>query len=64
MNTIIYKGDWIINESEVKYDNPWIKLIHHKVITPGGSSGIYGEVHFKNLAIGILPIDEKDIHGE
>ena len=47
MNTIIYKGDWIINESEVKYDNPWIKLIHHKVITPGGSSGIYGEVHLK-----------------
>ena len=33
MNSIIYKGDWIINESEVKYDNPWIKLIHHKVIT-------------------------------
>jgi len=58
MNTIIYKGDWIINHSEVKYDNPWIKLIHHKVTTPGGSPGIYGEVHFKNLAIGILPIDE------
>ena len=28
------------------------------VLTPGGSTGIYGEVHFKNLAIGILPIDE------
>ena len=58
MNTIIYKGDWIINDSKVIYENPWIKVSHHNVLTPGGSTGIYGEVHFKNLAIGILPIDE------
>ena len=58
MNTIIYKGDWISNNSELKYENPWIKLLHHQVITPGGTPGIYGEVHFKNLAVGILPIDE------
>jgi ADP-ribose pyrophosphatase len=28
------------------------------VINPAGGAGIYGEVHFKNLAIGILPLDE------
>ena len=51
------RGDWKITESELVYDNPWISVNHHKVITPGGSNGIYGEVQFKNLAIGIIPID-------
>lgn len=27
------------------------------VLTPGGSPGEYGVVHFKNLAIGVVPID-------
>ena len=47
------RGDWKITESELVYDNPWISVNHHKVITPGGSNGIYGEVQFKNLAIGM-----------
>ena len=59
MNSIIYKGDWIIKGSKVTYENPWIKVNHHDVVTPGGSVGIYGEVQFKNLAIGILPIDKE-----
>ncbi|MCK4705806.1 MAG: NUDIX hydrolase, partial [Gammaproteobacteria bacterium] len=29
-----------------------------KVINPGGGISHYGKVHFKNLAIGIIPIDE------
>ena len=53
------RGDWKITESELVYDNPWISVNHHKVITPGGSNGIYGEVQFKNLAIGIIPIDNE-----
>ena len=39
------------------YENPWISVTEHKVINPGGGKGIYGKVHFKNLAIGILAID-------
>ena len=46
-----------LSQREV-YDNPWIQVTHREVITPGGSNGIYGAVHFKNLAIGIIPIDE------
>ncbi len=41
------------------YDNPWIQVSHREVITPSGSKGIYGKVHFKNKAIGIIPIDEQ-----
>ena len=49
---------WTILDSEVKYDNNWIKVIHHNVLNPNGGKGIYGMVHFKNIAIGIIPIDK------
>jgi 8-oxo-dGTP pyrophosphatase MutT (NUDIX family) len=39
------------------YANAWIDISHREVINPGGGAGIYGKVHFKNVAIGILPID-------
>ena len=42
------------------YDNPWIEVSHSDVTTPTGSDGIYGVVHFKNLAIAVVPIDEHD----
>ena len=41
------------------YDNPWIRLTEYDVLNPAGGKGIYGKVHFKNLAIGILPLDEE-----
>lgn len=41
------------------YDNPWIKVTHREVLTPAGTPGIYGVVHFKNIAIGIVPVDEE-----
>ena len=40
------------------YKNPWISLTEYQVINPGGGEGIYGKVHFKNLAIGIIVLDE------
>lgn len=40
------------------YDNPWITLDEDQVINPGGGTSIYGKVHFKNFAIGIIPLDE------
>ena len=49
---------WKTLNSELKYDNNWISLTEHQVINPSGGNGIYGKVHFKNLAIGILPLDE------
>lgn len=49
---------WKTLESDLKYDNNWISVTEHQVINPSGGKGIYGEVHFKNLAIGILPLDK------
>jgi 8-oxo-dGTP pyrophosphatase MutT (NUDIX family) len=51
------RGPWQILSREQRYDNKWITLTHHEVITPGHQRGIYGTIHFKNLAIGILPVD-------
>ena len=39
------------------YKNPWISVTEFQVINPGGGEGIYGKVHYKNLAIGILVLD-------
>ncbi len=59
MNMMKERGSWKIKSSVEKYDNPWINITEHKVINPGGIDGIYGEIHFKNLAIGIIPLDEE-----
>ena len=48
---------WQTLKSEVVYSNPWIEVSHREVINPKGGEGIYGIVSFKNLAIGIVPID-------
>lgn len=52
-------GGWITKTSTVVYENPWIKISHEDVITPKGTDGIYGVVHFKNTAIGVVPIDNE-----
>lgn len=40
------------------YDNPWINVTEYKVINPSGGEGIYGKIHYKNHAIGIIALDE------
>lgn len=54
------KNPWKTLSKEIVYDNPWIQVTHRQVITPRGTEGIYGLVHFKNLAIGIVPLDEEE----
>jgi 8-oxo-dGTP pyrophosphatase MutT (NUDIX family) len=44
----------------VAYDNPWIQVLHDDVIRPDGQPGIYGVVHFRHLAIGVVPLDQSD----
>jgi 8-oxo-dGTP pyrophosphatase MutT (NUDIX family) len=51
------KGPWTILSQKEVYENPWIKLTHHEVLTPAQTPGIYGLIHYKNLAIGVVPVD-------
>lgn len=51
---------WTILSQKGKYDNSWINVTEHQVINPAGGKGIYGVVHFKNYAIGIVPMDAEN----
>ena len=48
----------VLHKTEV-YDNKWIGVTEFDVLNPSGGKGIYGKVHFKNNAIGIIPLDEE-----
>lgn len=50
---------WKTLSGEEKYDNKWIRVTEYNVINPGGKNGIYGKVHFKNKAIGVIPLDNE-----
>ncbi|MEQ8909881.1 MAG: NUDIX hydrolase [Vicingaceae bacterium] len=52
------KNPWKTLKRKVIYENAWIKVEDHKVLTPAKKEGVYGTVHFKNLAIGIIPLTE------
>ena len=52
------ENPWKINSEKEIYDNPWINVTEYQVTNPSGNPGIYGKVHFKNLAIGVLALDE------
>lgn len=53
------RGPWTVLSQRMAYDNRWIRVTHHEVRTPKGLPGIYGTVHFKNRAIGIVPVDDE-----
>lgn len=58
MSQDLNKNPWQTLSIEERYDNPWINITHREVLNPAGGPGIYGLVHFKNTAIGILPLDK------
>ncbi len=51
------RNPWRTLSEKTVYDNPWIRVSHREVLNPSGGPGIYGVVHFKNTAIGIVPLD-------
>jgi 8-oxo-dGTP pyrophosphatase MutT (NUDIX family) len=53
-------GRFVRHSRRVAYQNPWITLWHDEVTRPDGSPGIYGVVHFENLAAGVVAFDDAD----
>ena len=53
-------GPWRRLARRVAYENPWLTVWHDDVLRPDGSPGIYGVVHFRNLAAGVVAIDDAD----
>ena len=53
------ENPWKVLAERRIYDNPWIGVTEYDVINPGGGKGIYGKVHYKGLAIGVVPLDRE-----
>jgi 8-oxo-dGTP pyrophosphatase MutT (NUDIX family) len=51
-------GPWRRRSRVPAYENPWIQVWHDEVDRPDGSPGIYGVVHFRSFAVGIVAVDE------
>jgi len=51
------KNPWTKLSSKTIYSNPWIKVQEDQVLNPAGNPGIYGTVHFKNQAVGVVPYE-------
>jgi 8-oxo-dGTP pyrophosphatase MutT (NUDIX family) len=49
---------WTTLSTRCVYENPWIRVREDQVLRPDGSPGIYGVVHFKNRAVGVLPVED------
>ena len=52
------ENPWTTHSTKEIYSNPWIRLTEHDVTNPGGGKGIYGKVHYKAFALGIIPLDD------
>lgn len=49
------RNPYVILSSERVYENRWITVTEHAIRKPRGGEGIYGVVHFKNRAVGVVP---------
>ena len=56
----IKRSSWKLQSSKKIFENPWLSLYEDDVINPGGGISHYGKINFKNLAIGIIPLDENN----
>ncbi|PWU00363.1 MAG: DNA mismatch repair protein MutT [Bacteroidetes bacterium] len=54
-----FENPWTILGSKKVYDNNWIEVTEFSVINPSGHPGVYGKVHYKNQAIGVVPLDDE-----
>lgn len=54
------EGRFVRRARRVAYENPWITVWHDEVARPDGNPGIYGVVHFANVAVGVVAIDDED----
>ena len=49
---------WTKHRSRTVFENDWMTVFEDHVTNPGGGENLYGHIHFKNVAVAILPIDE------
>jgi 8-oxo-dGTP pyrophosphatase MutT (NUDIX family) len=53
-------GPWRRLSRRLAYENAWITVWHDVVTRPDGGAGVYGVVHYANLAAGVVVTDGVD----
>jgi 8-oxo-dGTP pyrophosphatase MutT (NUDIX family) len=56
------RNPWQTVSSKQVYENPWISVREDRVVRPDGEPGIYGVVHYKNTAVGVLAIEDDHVY--
>jgi 8-oxo-dGTP pyrophosphatase MutT (NUDIX family) len=56
------KNPWRTCSTREVYDNNWISVREDEVTRPDGEPGIYGVVHYKNIAVGILAVEDDFVY--
>ena len=51
---------WTRISRRLAYENAWIQVFHDDVTRPDGQPGVYGVVHPRTHAVGVVAIDEHD----
>ena len=51
---------WRRHARSTVYENPWLTVWHDDVTRPDGKAGVYGVMHYANLAVGVVAIDIDD----
>ena len=51
-------GPWRRRSRRMTYANAWIQVFHDEVDRPDGSDGVYGVVHFRNQAVGVVAVGD------
>ena len=49
---------WQLGTTSPQYENPWMRVDNIPCVDPSGKNGTYGLVHFKNLAVGVVPYED------
>jgi 8-oxo-dGTP pyrophosphatase MutT (NUDIX family) len=62
MDSDEFQNPWRRVSTRAVYDNPWISVREDAVVRPDGRPGIYGVVHFKNVAVGVLAVEGEELY--
>ena len=51
---------WSRISRTLAYENAWIQVFHDEVIRPDGKPGVYGVMHPRTHAVGVVALDDDD----
>lgn len=56
------RGPWWVNESHVKYEDPWIRVVRDEVTRPDGAAGSYCVAHLKSGVCVVAVSEDRSVH--